>query len=60
LAEIMLDEPGKPAAFSFRKQNIVLQMDAVGISKAVKFLHNWMTSYPINLNSQFSKVKQTL
>jgi hypothetical protein len=36
----MLDEPGKPAAFTFRKQNIVLQMDAVGVSKAVKFLQN--------------------
>jgi len=36
----MLDEPGRPAAFVCRMQNIVLQMDAVGISKAVKFLQN--------------------
>jgi hypothetical protein len=40
LAEIMLDKPGKPAAFIFRMQNIVLQMAAAGISKAVKFLQN--------------------
>jgi len=40
LIEIMLDEPGKPAAFIFRMENIVLQMEAVGVSKVVKFLQN--------------------
>jgi hypothetical protein len=29
----LLDEPGKPAAFIFRMQIIVLQMEAVGVPK---------------------------